>query len=74
MDISISIVIQSHLSDALIEMQSGETDLATLRIRFAKFLSFHHFSYPEKTYYSSEWYDEKWNELFKNEPEEVCNG
>lgn len=36
--IRLEIVVQSHLSDAAIEIEIGQSDMAKLRLRFVKFL------------------------------------
>jgi hypothetical protein len=38
MDISVNLVIQSHLSDSMIEISTGQEDLAFNRIKFVKHL------------------------------------
>jgi hypothetical protein len=70
MDISVSMAIQSHLNDALIEMHC-EPERAHYRIKFAQWLIFQEF--PKGTRFPAEWYDTQWNELFKHEAE-ICNG
>ena len=44
--IKLSIVIQSHLSDMLVENSIGNTELITNRIRFIKHLLFHNHNKP----------------------------